>query len=74
MKIYIVVWKDRHSDTSATPFLNFEKARAWAKKQAEESCRHKKYLEESPVEGWLYHIEYSVEGDCLWITEHDLKQ
>ncbi len=31
MKIFNVLWKDRHRDTTATPFLDFEKAKAWAK-------------------------------------------
>ena len=72
MKIYIVLWKDRHSETTATPFLYFGDAKAWAENQAISVCRFPEDLKETPIQGWLYHIEYSCEGDCLWITEHEL--
>ena len=72
MKIYNVLCNNRHTDITATPFRDFEEAKVWAKKQAELYCRVPEDLEETSVEGWLYHIEYSCEGDCLWITEHEL--
>ena len=72
MKLYIVLWKDRHTDTTATPFLKLNEAKEWAKKQAEKSCHFPEDLKEIFTEGWLYHIEYSCEHDCLWITEHEV--
>jgi hypothetical protein len=72
MKIYNVLWKDRHSDTTATPFLDLDKAKSWAKENAKSVCRFPEDLKEAPVGRWLYHIEYSCEGDCLWITEHEI--
>lgn len=73
MKIYIVLWQDRHTDITAKPFLNFEEARAWAIAQPEHIGVKKRFIKETPVNGWLFHIEYSVESDCLWITEHELE-
>ena len=72
MKIFNVLWNDRHTDTTATPFLDFSKAKLWARQQAEECCHFPEDLKETPIDGWLYHIEYSCEGDSLWITEHDI--
>ena len=72
MKIYNVLCKDRHVDTTATPFIDLAAAKAWAEERAVEYCRFPEDLKETPVKGWLYHIEYSCEGDCLWITEHDI--
>jgi len=74
MKIYIVLWNDRHTDPTAHPFLDFEEAKAWAKEQAENHCHFKEYLKEEQVKGWLYFIRYSCEDDCLWITEHKVKE
>ena len=72
MKIYIVLWKDRHSDTTAKPFLDLEEAKAWAELQPLKCGIDNRDIEVISVEGWLYHIEYTVEGDCLWITEHEV--
>ena len=72
MKIYNVLWKDRHSDTTATPFLDLTEAIQWARTQAIKYGKFPEDFEETPITGWLYHVEYSCEGDCLWITEHDI--
>jgi len=73
MKIYNVLIKDSHCDATATPFLDKEQALEWAKEQALECCRYKEDFKEVPINGWLYHAEYSCDGDCVWITEHDAK-
>ncbi len=70
MKIYNVLWKDRHTDTTATPFLDKDKAISWAKKMAKDSCSHIEDLIEEQIDGWLYYVRYSCEDDCLWVTEH----
>jgi len=72
MKIYNVIWKDRHTDTTATPFTDLDKAKAWAWEKARSVCRFPEDLEEEAVRGWLYCVNYSCEGDCLWITEHEI--
>lgn len=73
IKIYNVLWEDRHSDTTVKPFTDLNEAIEYAKTQAHESSQ--KYPEdykESKIEGWLFYVTYSCEGDCLWITEHEL--
>jgi hypothetical protein len=72
MKIYNVLWEDRHTDTTATPFLDLDAAKVWAREQALESNNYPDCFIEKPIDGWLYYVEYSSEGDCLWITEHDV--
>lgn len=73
MKIYNVIWQDRHTDTTATPFLNLEDAIVWARRKAVESCRYKEdFVEYPPPSRWLYYVSYSCEGDSLWITEHEI--
>ncbi len=39
MKIYIAIWKDRHSDTTAHPFSSADKATDWAREQAKDYAR-----------------------------------
>ncbi len=72
MKIYNVLWQDRHSDTTATPFLDLGEAKKYAYNMAAETCRSKDDLKVRAINEWLYYIEYSCEGDCLWITEHEV--
>jgi hypothetical protein len=73
MKIYIVLWKDQHSDTTAKPFTDLKEAKAWAKKTAETfGKRWPEDIKEIKVDGWLYCIQYTCEGDQLWITEHEV--
>jgi hypothetical protein len=72
MKIYNVLWRDRHSDTTVTSFLDLNEAKVWAKEQAESVCRFQEDIKEIFTKEWLYCLEYSCEGDCLWIIERDI--
>ena len=72
MKIYIMLWKDRHSDTTATPFLDLDEAIEHARISAKSVCSFPEDYNETPIDGWLFYIEYSCEGDCIWITEHEI--
>lgn len=72
MKIYIVIHKDRHIDTKVYPFLNLYKAINWVNEEAVKICKNKNYLKAKDIGEWHYYLEYSNEGDCFWITEHDL--
>lgn len=72
MKIYIMLWSDRHSDITATPFLDLNKAIEHARKSAKSACTHPEDYKETPVEGLLFHAIYSCENDCVWITEHEI--
>ncbi len=71
MKIYNVLWQDRHTDTTATPFRDLDEAKAWARKQAVKCCQRDFHLI-NETDDFLYCIEYSPENDCLWITEHEI--
>ncbi len=70
MKIYNVLWRDRHTNVTATPFSDFRQAKEWARKQAEESNSRPEDLKEEDY--FLYYIKYTSENDCLWITEHEV--
>lgn len=69
MKIYVVKIYDRHYDPEvhlyATPEAAIEYARTWAKNRA--GCADD--VDETPVDGWVYHAICTPEGDRVWITE-----
>ena len=73
MKIYNVIQRDRHVDTTATPFLDLKEAIKYAKETAlKENEKNATYYKEETYDGWLFFVEYNAEGDCLWITEHEI--
>lgn len=71
MKIYIVIWQDRHTDTEAFVFSTAEKAIEFAKTKAGEFDRYG-YFEEKVIKGWLYYVCYSCEGDSLRVIESEM--
>lgn len=75
MKIYIAIWKDSHTDTTAHPFTDPLTAVDWAQAKAKERCRYPEDYEEHDYgqdEGWLFYAEYSCEGDCIYVVETEL--
>ena len=72
MKIFIAIWKDRHSDTTAHPFSTAEKAIEFAKEKAHEYAREEDDYKEMDVAGWLFYAEYSCESDCIYVIEKEL--
>ena len=72
MKIYIAIWEDRHSDTTAHPFSTADKATDWARKTAMEYCRFPEDYKEHDYEGWLFYADYSCESDCIYVIEKEL--
>ena len=72
MEVYIAIWKDRHSDTTAHPFSDADKAIEWARSKAKEYCRYQSDYSERDVAGWLFHAEYSCEGDCIYVIEAEM--
>ena len=64
MKMYLAIYDDRHADTTAHPFIELDKAIEWAKKTAEENCRHKEDIEEKHFEDnadkFVYMITYRL--------------
>jgi hypothetical protein len=76
-KIYIAIWSDRHSDTTAHPFSTAKKALAFARKQAKEYSRDEedyweKSYEDDEDNNWLLHATYSCEGDGIIVTEEEM--
>lgn len=78
MTVYVVLWHDRHSDTTAHVFSSEEKALEWARQRGKEFDRFGDYSEESfrgrrglcpPL---LYSISYSCEGDGLTVMEAEI--
>jgi len=74
VKIYIVMWQDRHAEPTAKPFRKLDTAKKWARAQAEEFCKFPEDLKEKQIANWLYYVEYSCESDCLWITEEEISE
>jgi len=72
MKIYSVIWQDRHSDTTSKPFLDLDEAIMFARSAAKALVMDPKFYIERPIDGWLFYAEYSCEGDCIWITEDEV--
>ena len=72
MKIYIAIWEDRHSDTTAHPFSNKEKAIEWARSKAKEYCRHEEDYEEHDYDHLEFYADYSCESDCVYVIESEL--
>lgn len=69
MKIYIAIWKDRHSDTTAHPFSTPEKAIEFATTKAKEYALEPEDYEEHTYDGFLFYVGYSCEGDCIYVVE-----
>ena len=75
MNIYIAIWKDRHSETTAHPFTDKQKAIDWAKRKAKEYAREPADYEERDREkdsGWVFYAAYSCESDCIYVVETEL--
>lgn len=72
MKIYNVIQNGRHTDPKATPFMFKDSAIDFARRTAANCCVDIEDVQEQKIEGWLFYIQYSIEGDCLYITEHDI--
>jgi len=68
MKIFIVIWEDRHYDTTAHPFKDLDNAIEFAKVSARKYCKFSEDYEEldcSDIDGWHFSTTYSCEGDCI---------
>ena len=77
MKIYIVIIKDRHTDTTAHPFTDPGEAIDWARSKAKEYARQPEDYEEHDYgkdEGWLFYADYSCEGDHTRVVTTELDQ
>ena len=66
---YIVIWQDRHADTTAHPFLNKEEAISEARRIAKEFCQQPEDYKEEDIDGWLFYAQYSCESDHVRVVE-----
>lgn len=71
MTIYLTIIEDRHTDVEVYPFSSKEKAVEYAKEYLE-TCGND--VRESVVDGWLYHAQYSPEGDSVWVVARELDE
>ena len=71
MKIYIAIWKDRHTDTTAYAFSTAEKAVDWARATCKEYDRHGEYAE-TQLKDCLYDGQYSCDGCGIRVIETEL--
>ena len=71
--IYCVIINDRHTDVNVEPYTNQEDAVDFARSTAKELCRFKEDYEETKIDGWCFHAQYSCEGDSVWVVEKKLK-
>jgi hypothetical protein len=72
MKVYILVIEDRHTDPGVQVFTTLAKAVAAAEAYLV-GCGPDVEVEENPPGDWLFYARYSVEGDCVWIVEGELR-
>ena len=77
MNIYIAIWNDRHTSTTAHPFTDKKKAIEWAKSTAKDGAKELVDYQEHYYgidQGWVFYAEYSCEGDCIYVVETELDQ
>jgi len=71
MEIYIVIIRDRHSDTGVFPFTDKDYAIAEARRIAKKYCRHPEDYQEHDYgrdDGWLFYAAYSCESDHVRVV------
>jgi isopropylmalate/homocitrate/citramalate synthase len=73
LTVFLVFINDRHSDTDAEVFTSAEAAIEYARTTAREFARSPEDYIEADVRGWLFFATYSVENDCVWVIEKELR-
>jgi len=70
MRLYVAIWEDRHTDTTAHLFSDKDKAIEWARDVAEENCHFPEdYSEENCPKEWIFNVVYSCENDNIRVVE-----
>lgn len=69
MDLYIAICNDRHSDVCVRVFSDMGKAVEYAKKFMKDNARFPEDIKESFIQGWLYHADYSCEGDSVHVEK-----
>lgn len=67
--VYVAMINDRHTDPAGYVFSTPEKAIDFARGYAQNVVHDGCEIEEDPIEGWLYHATYCIEGDSVWVLE-----
>lgn len=74
--VFVVIWCDRHCDTTAHVFSRAEDAITWARKQANEYCRNGEPTENltdtMKRDGWIFNASYSSEGDSIHVVQRTI--
>lgn len=68
MKVYAVLLQDRHSDPEVSVYADKQTAIDDARMMAKKYDRHSDYKERQ-IARWVFHAEYSCEGDCVTVME-----
>jgi len=62
-RVFVFIGEDNHIDVQVEVFTTFELAKAYC----EEWLKDEDDVEESNIDGWLYHATYGCEGDSVRI-------
>ena len=79
MKVYVVIWEDRHQDTEVFVFTDEERAIVFAEDivgnyGAEDPDDIEIEVEVGERAGRvIYSVIYNVEGDLVWVEEQELR-
>ena len=78
MNVYVVIIEDRHADVDAEVFEDDNIAVKRAKALAKDYCRfpedYEERLNDAMIkDGWLFHAQYSCEGDHVKVLARELK-
>ena len=85
MKVYVVLWEDRHTDPDIIVYANKEEAITYAQNNVKKAMDEGGYEVEEDGEygdqelndtmlqaGWVYYGRYSCEGDCISVLEREV--
>jgi hypothetical protein len=74
MKIYLIIIENRHVAVLILPRRDKEQAIQEARQIAEREANYHKYLiNEDNINTFLYYAIYSLENDCVYVIESELK-
>lgn len=72
MRLYVANCIDRHAEPVIRVYSTKEAAIDYCKRFVEQNASYSEYIQESGVDGWLYHCEYSTEHDYVYVEETTL--
>jgi predicted RNase H-like HicB family nuclease len=67
--VYVTTITDRHADPEAVVFSTADLAIGHARQVGRKYAREPEDYQETPVEGWLFHANYSCESDSVRVEE-----